>query len=82
MDQVSVQRTDVDAEPTAALVDHLQRALTSRADIDQAKGILIALHRISGDDAWQLLNRASQTLGAQCARRSTASASQRVGQPV
>jgi len=59
MEQVTV-RNDIDTQSTAALVDQLQRALTSREDIDQAKGILIALHCVSSDDAWQLLSRASQ----------------------
>jgi GAF domain-containing protein len=40
--------------------DHLQRALESRATIEQAKGILMAQSRIGADDAFQLLVRASQ----------------------
>jgi hypothetical protein len=46
--------------PEVVRPDDLQRALASRADIDQAKGILIALHRVSGEDAWQMLSAASQ----------------------
>ncbi|WIY00827.1 GAF and ANTAR domain-containing protein [Amycolatopsis mongoliensis] len=38
----------------------LSAALTSRAVIDQAKGILMALHRIPADDAFKLLVKASQ----------------------
>jgi AmiR/NasT family two-component response regulator len=38
----------------------LSAALTSRAVIDQAKGILMALHRIPADDAFELLVKASQ----------------------
>ena len=40
---------------TANLAAHLQRALDSRAVIDQAKGILIRDHRISADAAFDLL---------------------------
>jgi transcriptional regulator with GAF, ATPase, and Fis domain len=38
----------------------LRTALTSRAVIDQAKGILMALHCIQSDDAFKLLVKASQ----------------------
>ncbi|MFJ9779115.1 ANTAR domain-containing protein [Amycolatopsis sp. NPDC101161] len=38
----------------------LRTALTSRAVIDQAKGILMALHSIQSDDAFDLLVKASQ----------------------
>ncbi len=38
----------------------LQEALTSRAVIDQAKGIVMAVHRISADDAFALLVDRSQ----------------------
>jgi transcriptional regulator with GAF, ATPase, and Fis domain len=41
-------------------MEQLRTALTSRAVIDQAKGILMALHRIPSDDAFALLVRASQ----------------------
>lgn len=41
-------------------MEQLRTALTSRAVIDQAKGILMALHRIPADDAFQLLVKASQ----------------------
>lgn len=42
----------------------LSAALTSRAVIDQAKGILMALHRIPADDAFKLLVKASQEQNA------------------
>ncbi|WP_328457754.1 MULTISPECIES: ANTAR domain-containing response regulator [unclassified Amycolatopsis] len=41
-------------------MEQLRAALTSRAVIDQAKGILMALHRIPSDDAFALLVKASQ----------------------
>lgn len=42
------------------LVAHLQRALESRAEIDQAKGILMARYRISAEAAFTLLAEHSQ----------------------
>jgi AmiR/NasT family two-component response regulator len=46
---------------TAALAANLQRALESRAVIDQAKGILMARHRgMSADEAFDLLSKESQ----------------------
>lgn len=41
-------------------VTSLERALTSRADIDQAKGALMAIHGCSADEAFQRLVRRSQ----------------------
>jgi GAF domain-containing protein len=41
------------------LSDNLQTALESRAVIDQAKGILMERHRLSADQAFQLLAQAS-----------------------
>lgn len=41
--------------------DALQRALETRAPIEQAKGMLMALHRIDANQAFQLLRRQSQT---------------------
>jgi GAF domain-containing protein len=41
--------------------DHLQRALKSRATIDQAKGILMERHKVTADEAFQILVRASMT---------------------
>jgi GAF domain-containing protein len=46
---------------TATLAANLQRALESRAVIDQAKGILMGRHGISADGAFDLLSRQSQT---------------------
>ncbi len=45
---------------TAELARHLQRALESRAVIDQAKGILMAQHHISAEAAFALLAEQSQ----------------------
>jgi GAF domain-containing protein len=45
---------------TANLVRNLERALNSRAVIDQAKGILMAQHGISADAAFDLLAEQSQ----------------------
>jgi GAF domain-containing protein len=46
---------------TATLASNLQRALESRAVIDQAKGILMGRHGISPDAAFDLLSTQSQT---------------------
>jgi GAF domain-containing protein len=46
---------------TAQLAANLQRALESRAVIDQAKGILMRDHRCSPDAAFDLLVQRSQT---------------------
>ena len=43
------------------LADNLGEALRSRAVIDQAKGILMALHGCDADRAFELLREASQT---------------------
>ena len=40
---------------------HLRRALNNRDVIGQAKGILMERHRITSDQAFELLSRASQT---------------------
>jgi GAF domain-containing protein len=42
------------------LVNQLRRALETRAVIDQAKGILMAAHRISADEAFRRLVKRSQ----------------------
>jgi GAF domain-containing protein len=47
-------------ERTLRLVDQLQAALASRAEIEQAKGILMAESHISADQAFDVLRRASQ----------------------
>jgi GAF domain-containing protein len=41
------------------MADNLQRALESRAVIDQAKGVLIERYKLSADQAFQLMARAS-----------------------
>jgi GAF domain-containing protein len=40
--------------------EHLQQALVSRSAIDQAKGILRAVHKISADEAFAMLVKLSQ----------------------
>lgn len=45
---------------TATLAANLQRAVESRAVIDQAKGILMARHGLSADAAFDLLSKQSQ----------------------
>jgi GAF domain-containing protein len=42
------------------MADNLEIALKSRAVIDQAKGILIERHRLTPEQAFQVLARASQ----------------------
>jgi len=42
------------------MVAHLERALTSRAEIDQAKGALMAIQGCTADEAFQLLVHESQ----------------------
>ena len=49
---------------TSALVEkiaHLEQALTSRSAIDQAKGMLMARHRVSAERAFDMLRGRSQT---------------------
>jgi AmiR/NasT family two-component response regulator len=41
-------------------VGQLRTALTSRAVIDQAKGMLMAVHRVSEDEAFGMLVKLSQ----------------------
>jgi GAF domain-containing protein len=47
-------------ERTLRLVDQMQAALASRAEIEQAKGILMAESRMNADQAFDVLRRASQ----------------------
>jgi GAF domain-containing protein len=42
------------------LAENMKTALDSRAEIDQAKGVLMAMHSISAKEAFQLLARESQ----------------------
>jgi len=46
-------------EDLRARVDQLEAALASHAAVDQARGCLMALHRIDADAAWALLVRVS-----------------------
>ncbi|SDO71701.1 GAF and ANTAR domain-containing protein [Geodermatophilus sp. DSM 45219] len=48
-------------EGAQKMVGNLQAALDSRAVIDQAKGILMERHKITADQAFQLLAHASMT---------------------
>jgi AmiR/NasT family two-component response regulator len=43
------------------MADNLQKALESRAVIDQAKGILMERHKLTADQAFQVLARVSMT---------------------
>ena len=43
------------------LSNHLSRAMESRAEIEQAKGILMATHQVNADRAFDLLVERSQT---------------------
>ena len=47
-------------DQTVRLVAELQAAMTSRAVIEQAKGILMARSRLDADQAFDILRRASQ----------------------
>lgn len=53
-----LQETDTKAE-LADLAENLQEAMRSRAGIEQAKGILMATHGCSADDAFRMLAEAS-----------------------
>jgi GAF domain-containing protein len=48
-------------ETTSALATQMSQAMETRAIIEQAKGILIAQQGVSGDEAFAILSRASQT---------------------
>ena len=45
---------------THELTQNLEAALENRDRIGQAKGILIVTHKVSGDDAFDLLRKTSQ----------------------
>ncbi len=45
---------------TAALADQMSDAMASRAVIEQAKGVVIAQQRVTPDEAFEILARASQ----------------------
>jgi AmiR/NasT family two-component response regulator len=46
-------------ESARNMADNLQVALETRAVIDQAKGILMERHKLTADQAFQVLSRAS-----------------------
>ncbi|MFG2158742.1 ANTAR domain-containing protein [Streptomyces olivaceus] len=41
-------------------MEQLRHALASRPVIDQARGVLMALHSCTSDEAWHVLREASQ----------------------
>ncbi|GGT07421.1 hypothetical protein GCM10010254_29730 [Streptomyces chromofuscus] len=41
-------------------IEHLRRAIASRPVIDQARGVLMATHACTSDEAWHILREASQ----------------------
>ena len=47
-------------EASRTLVDQMREAAQSRAVIDQARGILMAQHGVSAEEAFAILRRASQ----------------------
>ena len=58
---VAITNAEVDWR-TYNLTQNLQAALENRDRIGQAKGILIATHKLTSDDAFDLLRRTSQHL--------------------
>lgn len=56
----SALRSTLRHQTARETMGQLRTALTSRAVIDHAKGILMALHRITSDEAFELLVKASQ----------------------
>jgi GAF domain-containing protein len=59
--QLAAAMQSVDSyRATARLARELAEAMRTRATIEQAKGILMAEHRVSPDDAFGLLTRISQ----------------------
>jgi len=60
-DQASVALANAQLYASAyRMTQQLQEALTSRAVIDQAKGILIGQHRVGADEAFDILRTTSQ----------------------
>jgi transcriptional regulator with GAF, ATPase, and Fis domain len=47
-------------DTTATLAQHMQKAMESRAVIEQAKGIIMAERRCTADEAFQMLTKVSQ----------------------
>ncbi|MFG2321457.1 ANTAR domain-containing protein [Streptomyces sp. NPDC048568] len=63
LDTTDPLRTTTAAERLHVLeeeVDQLRRAIASRPVIDQARGVLMALHACTSDEAWGILREASQ----------------------
>ncbi|MGW8743817.1 ANTAR domain-containing protein [Streptomyces sp. NPDC055794] len=63
LDTTDPLRTTAAAERLHILeeeVDQLRRAIASRPVIDQARGVLMALHACTSDEAWDILREASQ----------------------
>ncbi|MFD5802065.1 ANTAR domain-containing protein [Streptomyces sp. NPDC127020] len=63
LDTTDPLRTTAAAERLHVLeeeVDQLRRAIASRPVIDQARGVLMALHACTSDEAWDILREASQ----------------------
>lgn len=54
------QTTHSDLEACQSEVEDLRAALRTRPAIDQAKGILMAQHGCTADEAYQMLRSASQ----------------------
>ncbi len=54
-----VEQSEPASENEHELVVQLREALVSRAPIEQAKGILMGLHRCTADDAFRILRRMS-----------------------
>ena len=60
-DALAVAVSNADAHGEAvAMAEDMRRAMESRAVIDMAKGILIARHHCSPEEAFELLSRSSQ----------------------
>jgi GAF domain-containing protein len=60
-DQASVALANAQLYASAyRMTQQLQEALTSRAVIDQAKGILMGQHRVGADEAFDILRTTSQ----------------------
>jgi hypothetical protein len=61
--QAAVTLTDAEVYwRTYALTQNPEAALDNRDRIGQARGVLIAFHKITGDGAFELLRRTSQNL--------------------
>jgi len=57
---VSTSTEQTELAACRAEIEDLQAALATRPVIDQAKGILMARHRCTADQAFQMLSQASQ----------------------